>query len=121
METVEGCKKIADEAFAGTSTLPDYVYTKLDENGDLLIYNIREKVLAAPDDTWERQSWLIAMYDESQSDGYANWITSDWANYVNPGNIGVPDGIIRYVFPIPTIGIDNSKGLLKNDGYNFGF
>ncbi len=121
VETVEGCKKIADEAFAGTSTLPDYVYTKLDENGDLLIYNIREKVLAAPDDTWERQSWLIAMYDESQSDGYANWITSDWANYVNPGNIGVPDGIIRYIFPIPTIGIDNSKGLLKNDGYNFGF
>jgi hypothetical protein len=55
------------------------------------------------------------------ADGYAEWMTRDWDNYVNPGNIGVPDGVIRYIFPIPTIGIDNSKGLLKNDGYNFGY
>jgi len=121
VETVEGCKKIADDAFNGTGTLPDYLYTKLDENGDFLIYNIWDKVDIAPDDTWARESWLINMYDETQADGYANWITYDWANYVNPSNIGVPDGIIRYIFPIPTIGIDNSKGLLKNDGYGFGF
>lgn len=120
-ETVEGLKQMADEAFAGTSELPDYVYTKLDENGDLLIYNIHEKVVAAPDDTWERHPWLIAMHDDTTPTGYSEWITYDYANYVNPGNIGVPDGIIRYIFPIPTIGIDNSKGLLKNDGYNFGF
>ena len=120
-ETVEGCKKIADEAFDGTGTLPDYVYTKLDETGNLLIYNTHEKVLATPDDSWERKSWLISMYSEIRPDGYAEWITRDWDNYVNPGNIGVPEGIVRYIFPIPTIGIDNSKGLLKNDGYNFGF
>ncbi len=120
-ETVEGCKKMADDAFNGAGTLPDYLYTKLDANGDLLIYNTFEKVLAAPDDTWERQSWLINMFDETQADGYALWITRDYANYVNPSNIGVPDGVIRYIFPIPTIGIDNSKGLLKNDGYGFGF
>lgn len=120
-ETVEGCKKLADEAFAGTGTLPDYVYTKLDEKGDLKILNTHKKVLAAPDETWERQSWLIAMHSETRPDGYAEWITRDWDNYINPGNIGVPDGIVRYIFPIPTIGIDNSKGLLKNDGYNFGF
>lgn len=119
-ETVEGCKKMADDAFNGTGTLPDYLYTKLAENGDLLIYNPFEKVLSAPDDTWERQSWLISMYDETRPDGYAEWITRDWANYVTPSNIGVPGGIVRYIFPIPTIGIDNSKGLLKNDGYNFG-
>ena len=121
METVEGCKNMAVDAFNGTGTLPDYVYTKLDTNGDLLIYNIFEKVLAPPDETWERQSWLIAMYSETQADGYAEWITRDWANYINGSNISVPQGIIRYIFPIPTIGIDNSKGLLKNDGYNFGF
>jgi hypothetical protein len=121
LETVDGCKKMADDAFAGTGTLPDYVYTKLDENGNLMIYNIDEKVVAPPDDTWERQSWLIAMHSESTTDGYAEWMTRDWDNYINPSKIGVPDGIIRYIFPIPTIGIDNSKGLLKNDGYNFGF
>jgi starch-binding outer membrane protein, SusD/RagB family len=120
-ETVEGCKKMADEAFNGTGTLPDYLYTKLDENGDLLMYNIFDKVSVAPDDTWERQAWLIEMYDETKADGYAEWITRDWDNYIHGSNIGVPDGIVRYIFPIPTIGIDNSKGLLKNDGYNFGF
>lgn len=120
-ETVDGCMQMADEAFAGTGTLPDYVYTKLDESGNLLIYNIDEKLLNAPDDTWERQSWLIAMHSDTRPDGYAEWLTRDFDNYVNPSNLGVPDGIIRYIFPIPTIGIDNSKGLLKNDGYNFGF
>ena len=120
-ETVDGCKAMADSAFAGTGVLPDYVYTKLDEKGDLMILNPNEKVLSPPDDTWERESWLIAMYSESRPDGYAEWISRDYDNYVNPSNIGVPDGVIRYIFPIPTIGIDNSKGLLTNDGYNFGF
>jgi hypothetical protein len=120
-ETVEGCKAMADSAFEGTGILPDYVYTKLDENGDLMVLNTHEKVVSPPDETWERQTWLIAMYSETQADGYAVWLSRDYANYINPSNIGVPDGIIRYIFPIPTIGIDNSKGLLANDGYNFGF
>ena len=120
-ETVGGCKKMAVEAFEGTSDLPDYVYTKLAENGDLIIYNKFEKVLAAPDETWERQSWLINMYDETQPDGYAEWITYDWNNYVNPSNIGVPDGVIRYIFPIPRIAIDSSEELEPNNGYGFNF
>jgi hypothetical protein len=120
-ETVDGCKKMADDAFNGTGTLPDYIYTKLDENGDLKILNTHKKMLSAPDETWERQSWLIAMYDETRADGYSEWITRDWDNYINPSNIGAPNGVVRYIFPIPTIGIDNSKGLLKNDGYAFGF
>lgn len=121
VETAAGCKLMADSAFDGTGLLPDYVYTKLDETGDLVILNTHEKVAVAPDETWERMSWLIAMYSESTADNYAEWITRDYDNYVNPSNIGVPDGVIRYIFPIPTIGIDNSKGLLSNDGYNFGF
>ena len=108
-ETVEGLKKMADEAVAGTGTLPDYLYTKLDTNGDLLIYNLFDKVVAAPDETWARESWLISMWDDVNNT-YDQWITKDWARYTNP---------VRYIFPIPTIGIDNSKGLLKNDGYNF--
>lgn len=121
VETVEECIMIADSALDGTGSLPDYLYTKLDETGNLMIYNTHEKVLAAPDETWESNSWLIDMTSVSTSDGYAEWLTRDYANYINPSNIGVPDGVIRYIFPIPTIGIDNSKGLLSNDGYNFGF
>lgn len=111
---------MADEAYDGTGTLPDYVYTKNDVNGDLLIYNKFEKVAAAPDDTWTRQSWLIGM--KSTTTGlYAEWITRDYANYLDPPWSDDPEPPIRYIFPIPTIGIDNSKGVLKNDGYNFNF
>ena len=111
---------MADEAYDGTGTLPDYVYTKNDVNGDLLIYNKFRKVAAAPDDTWTRQSWLISM--KSTTTGlYSEWITRDYANYIDPPWSDDPEPPIRYIFPIPTIGIDNSKGVLKNDGYNFNF
>ncbi len=108
-ETVEGTKQMADNAQAGTGQYPDYLYTKINESGELDIYNKFEKVLGAPDDTWERQSWLISLVDE-ETGTYQEWITRDWANYTYP---------VRYIFPIPTTGIDNSKGLLKNDGYGF--
>ncbi|HJX71008.1 MAG TPA: hypothetical protein VJ346_03620, partial [Bacteroidales bacterium] len=88
--------------------------------GDLLIYNKFRKVTAAPDDTWTRQSWLISM--KSTTTGlYAEWITRDYANYLDPPWSDDPEPSIRYIFPIPTLGIDNSKGVLKNDGYHFGF
>lgn len=108
-EMVEKLKKMADDAYAGIGTLPDYLYTKNDENGDLVIYNLDERVLAAPDDSWEQKPWLINMYSTTLGT-YAEWITKDWQNYTSP---------VRYIFPIPTIGIDNSKGVLKNDGYGF--
>ncbi|MDA3816638.1 MAG: RagB/SusD family nutrient uptake outer membrane protein [Prolixibacteraceae bacterium] len=108
-ETVEGTKQMADNAQAGTGQYPDYLYTKINESGELDIYNKFEKVLGAPDDTWERQSWLISLVDE-ETGTYQEWITRDWENYTYP---------VRYIFPIPTTGIDNSKGLLKNDGYGF--
>jgi len=115
---VEQLKKMADEANSGTGTLPDYLYVKNADNGDLLIYNLDRKVLAAPDESWEQKSWLISMWDTNLGT-YREWITKDWENYITGSKIGVPDGIVRYVFPIPTIGIDNSKGVLKNDGYGF--
>lgn len=109
-ETVQGLKAMADNAEVGTGTLPDYVYVKHAENGELLIYNRNKKVLAAPDDTWERKSWLIGLTDENRPDHYSEWITRDWANYTQP---------VRYIFPVPRIAIDNSQGVLKNDGYGF--
>jgi hypothetical protein len=115
---VEELKKMADDANNGTGNLPDYLYVKNAENGDLLIYNIDKKVLAAPDDTWEQKNWLISLWDATLGT-YREWITKDWENYIAGSKIGVPDGIVRYIFPIPTIGIDNSKGILKNDGYGF--
>ncbi len=115
---VNDLKKMADDAINGTGTLPDYLYVKNADNGDLLIYNLDEKVLAAPDESWEQKNWLISMWS-STLNTYAEWITKDWENYTTGSKIGVPDGIVRYIFPIPTIGIDNSKGVLKNDGYGF--
>ncbi len=102
-------KTMADEAYDGTGTLPDYLYVKNDEGGNLVIYNLFNKVLAAPDDTWEKKSWLVNM--KSATTGlYQEWITRDYANYNDP---------VRYIFPIPSSGIDNSNGVLKNDGYGF--
>ncbi len=117
-QMVADLKKMANDANSGTGTLPDYLYVKNADNGDLLIYNLDHKVLSAPDETWQQTNWLIAMWDATQGN-YREWITKDWANYITGSNIGVPDGVVRYIFPIPTIGIDNSKGVLKNDGYGF--
>jgi hypothetical protein len=117
-ETVEGTKRMADNAQDGSGEFPDYLYTKLDESGNLKIYNPFEKVLGAPDETWNRQSWLISLINE-ETGTYQEWITRDWKNYLDDNDINVPAGIVRYVFPIPTTGIENSKGLLKNDGYGF--
>lgn len=119
-ETVEGCKQMADDAFNGNGNLPEYVYTKIAEDGTLEVRGLFENIVIT-DEEWTREEWLIGMHDETKADGYSEWITRDWDNYINGSNIGVPNGIIRYIFPIPTIGIDNSKGLLTNDGYSFGF
>lgn len=120
-QMVADLKKMADEAFDGTSSLPDYVYAKRDAGGNLIIHNLFDKEQVAPDETWERYPWLIDLHSDTNADGYETWITQDWNNYINGSNIGVPDGIVRYIFPIPTQGIDNSKGLLNNDGYNFNY
>jgi hypothetical protein len=109
-ETVEGLKKMADDAYNGTGTLPDYIYWKRDASGKFKVLNPNKKILAAPDETWTRSAFLIDLHDNTLT--YDEWITRDWANYTN--------GTVRYIFPIPTIGIDNSKGTLKNDGYGFG-
>lgn len=109
-ETVEGLKKLADDAYNGTGTLPDYLYWKRDTNGKFTVLNPNRKIAAAPDETWTRSSFLLDLHDNALT--YDEWITRDWANYTN--------GTVRYIFPIPTVGIDNSKGVLKNDGYGFG-
>jgi hypothetical protein len=107
-ETVNGLKKMTDDAVNGTGSLPDYLYVKLDSKGNLIFYNLFRKVTTAPDDSWTRKSWLIDMSNPTTA--YDEWMTKDWARYTHP---------VRYIFPIPTVGIDNSKGLLKNDGYGF--
>ena len=43
------------------------------------------------------------------------WITKDWENYYD----GPQPGVARYIFPIPHIAIENSQGIIKNDGYGF--
>jgi hypothetical protein len=112
-ETVEGLKALADGANNGTSDLPDYMYWKVDENGEFVILNPNKKIAAAPDESWTRTSFLLSLHDETL--GYDEWITRDWANYYD----GPVDGVARYIFPIPTSAIENSRGTLSNDGYMF--
>lgn len=113
-ETVNGLKKLADDAFNGVGTGPDYIYWKLDSNGNFIVLNPDTKVTAAPDATWTRQSFLLQLHNNTTT--YQEWITRDYANYYLTGP---QPGVTRYIFPIPTLTILNSQGVLKNDGYKF--
>lgn len=109
-ETVEGLKEMADEAEAGISELPEYLYVRNDPDGTLVIYDTDSDAIPPDIENWEQQTWLLGLVDESQPDHYDEWITRDWARYTAP---------VRYIFPIPIIGIENSQGVLQNDGYGF--
>ena len=116
-ETVETLKKMADAAFTGTgeyANLPDYLYWKRNESGRFTVLNPNHKVFDAPDATWNRQSWLLALHNDVTT--YQNWITMDWRNYISDGP---RPGVARYIFPIPEEAITNSQGTLSNDGYSF--
>lgn len=113
-ETVDGLKKLADDAFNGTGTGPDYLYWKLDDKGNFIVLNPNTKLAAAPDATWKRQSFLLQLHNNTTT--YQEWITKDYANYYLTGP---QPGVARYIFPIPAISIANSQGTLKNDGYKF--
>lgn len=112
-ETIDGLKKLADDAFNNTQTGPEYMYWKVNESGDFVTLNPDSYVAAAPDETWTQTSFLKALHDDALT--YKEWITRDYANYVN----GPAPGVVRYIFPIPTVAIENSQGTLKNEGYGF--
>lgn len=115
-ETVETLKAMADAAYTGSgqySNLPDYMYWKLDESGQFTVLNPNRKLAAPPDETWNREPFLIGLHNEVTT--YSEWITRDWANYIN----GPKPGVVRYIFPIPAEAITNSQGTLSNDGYMF--
>lgn len=116
-ETVQTLKEMADAAFTGSgkySDLPDYIYWKRDVNGRFTVLNPNQKIAAAPDETWIRQSWLLGLHNDVTT--YQQWITKDWRNYIDEGP---KPGVVRYIFPIPQEAITNSQGTLKNDGYQF--
>ncbi len=112
-ETVEGLKELADAAFNGTTNLPDYMYWKRDESGNFTILNPNRRVVAPPDDTWNQVPFLLDLHSDEY--GYDEWITNDWANYIN----GPQPGVVRYIFPIPASAVASSQGTLSNDGYGF--
>jgi starch-binding outer membrane protein, SusD/RagB family len=107
-ETVQGLKQLTDDAVSGAGNLPDYLYWKRDDSGKFVLLNPNRKILGERDG-WTRSPFLIDMQDGVRT--YDEWITRDWANYTN--------GVVRYIFPIPTQGIENSRGMLQNDGYGF--
>src|SRR3989337_3351791 len=104
-ETVEGLKQLSDGALNGTSDLPDYIYWKRDESGRFVVLNPNRKIAAPPDETWTRSPFLIQMQNDVTT--YDEWITRDWANYT--------DGVVRYIFPIPTEGIEPTRRVLRTN------
>ncbi|GAA0892815.1 RagB/SusD family nutrient uptake outer membrane protein [Fulvivirga kasyanovii] len=106
--TVAGLKKMADEVDSGD--LPQYLYVRNEPDGTLVIYDLYSKAIPPDIDNWRQENWIEGLIDSSQPNNYREWITRDWARYTHP---------VRYIFPIPTIGIDNSLGVLQNDGYGF--
>lgn len=116
-ETVQILKDMADSAFDGVgeyADLPDYIYWKRDASGKFTVLNPDTKILAAPDETWNRESWLLGLHSETTV--YQPWITMDWRNYIDEGP---KPGVARYIFPLPEEAITNSQGTLSNDGYSF--
>ncbi len=117
-ETVQTLKEMADAAYTGTgkyADLPDYMYWKRDAGGHFVILNPNHKIAAAPDESWNRVSFLLSLHSDSDPTTYQPWVTKDWAPYIN----GPKPGVVRYIFPIPQEAITNSQGTLTNDGYQF--
>lgn len=111
-ETVDNLHKLADDAFYGLGTLPDYIYVKTNADGTISILNLNEKLAVAPvDPAYVRKPWLIDLKKTSDPTTYNNFINV----YFSPYQQGHP---VKYIFPIPSTTIVNSMGVLKNEGYN---
>lgn len=115
-ETVDGLKLLADRREqASTYNLPDYMFWKVNADGQFEVLNPDSYLSAAPDDTWTRESFINSLWDDTKGN-YQDFILRDWENHLNPpwgGNFP------RYIFPIPTSAIEASQGKLLNDGYQF--
>lgn len=112
-ETVNELMRLADAAYNGTTDLPIYMYWKTDEDNNFMVLNPNENVVAPPDETWNQVPFLLSLHDDETQ--YEEFILYDWENYIN----GPQPGVVRYIFPIPNVAIDNSQGVLQNDGYGF--
>ncbi len=114
--TVQGLKDLADKIdTAATYDLPDYIYWRVNGSGEFEVYNPDFYVAAAPDETWNRQSFVAGLWNSSTSN-YQDYILRDWENHLSPSWGG---DFPRYIFPIPTSAVEASQGTLKNDGYQF--
>lgn len=110
-ETVDGLHKLADDAFYGLSDLPDYIWSKSNADGTLTILNRDFKQVATPTDpAYIRVKWLLNLKSSTDASTYNPFIEQQFSPYTFP---------VKYISPIPAVGITNSQGVLKNDGYGF--
>lgn len=111
-ETVNALHKLADDADLGLGTLPDYIYAKTNTDGTLTILNPDTKLAVAPiDPTYIRYRWLIDLKKATDPTTYNSFINTYFSPYQKPNPV-------KYIFPLPSVAITNSLGLLKNEGYN---
>lgn len=129
METVDKLKALGDDALLNNpnSQFASYVYYRVDNKVIKIyegIYNNNTPPLgyiaSTGSDTngntlplingWVRADWTRTL--KSSTSGYNTFIDKQFGPYIT----GTP---VRYIQPIPSVAIDNSGGILKNDGYGF--
>ena len=124
-------KALADESQIPnnlTSVHPNYLYYRLD-GGKMTVYkgydtndNLPPNYTVPTNTTldattlplvngWFKISWISGLKSSSTVDGYNDLINSTYSPYY--GNY------VRYIQPIPATAINNSFGVLANDGYGF--
>jgi starch-binding outer membrane protein, SusD/RagB family len=60
---------------------------------------------------WVRADWTSSLWDGTAGD-YNTFLDTRFGPYVESSPV-------RYIQPIPSVAIDNSGGVLVNDGYGF--
>lgn len=125
-ETRNNLTKMGQDAINSTgmySTLPDYLYYKVNSDFSISFFNIWEKPAVAPPvkdspnigdnpNGYLRVNWLRTMINTTTLEP-ANYVNYSWRGYKdNTGNAPAP-----YVLPIQSEIIISSLGVLNNDGY----
>jgi hypothetical protein len=127
-ETVSTLQALGDEAIVNDpgATHASYIYWRVDNKRITIYQGVLNSNTPPPGyipstgadtdgttlplDGWNKSNWTTTL--KSETTGLYNAsIDKQFGPYLT--------SIIRYIQPIPSVAIDNSEGVLKNDGYGF--
>ncbi|AHF16648.1 RagB/SusD family nutrient uptake outer membrane protein [Niabella soli] len=128
-ETKRQLAQMGENTFNGAGPydyLPDYLYYRVRADKTIEWYGgIFRKVAAPPPlkdspakgdnpNGYTRVTWMRGLYNATTA-GPADYILRSWRGYKDDaGNAPVP-----YILPLHSSTVSDSRGMLKNEGYNF--